>query len=179
MLTFALVLLGVAIAGALVPFNVPGLIVAIAAVLGAAALISAMRDELRAYDECMGPGTSCSVGPNIDLLGQAASIISAGAFIAALALEIPAVAAMATGVLAALGLSLEAAATVLKYSGIVACGATILILLGLLTNVKAYEACREAERDPTRDSGSGLTSFDAAARMDQIGGLVEHRRSCL
>src|SRR6266550_3865764 len=97
MIGSAIGLLALAIVGALIPFNVVGLCIAIASVLTVSIyLIPAMRDELKAYDACMGPSTKCSMAPNIDLLGQVAAIVSAVAFIAALALEIPAIAAVAS-----------------------------------------------------------------------------------
>ena len=74
MIGVAIGLLALAVVGALIPFNVVGLIISIASVLTVLSiyLIPAMRDELKAYDTCMGPSTQCSVGPSIDLLGQAA-----------------------------------------------------------------------------------------------------------
>lgn len=156
MIASAIALLALAVAGALVPFNVVGLSVSIASVLTVSIfLIPGMRAELRAFDTCMGPSTKCSVGPNIDLLGQVASIVSAVAFIAALALEISAIAAIATVIFAWIGLTLEAGAALLKYSGIVASAAAGLILVGLLTNVRNYEACRKAEKTPPTGTGTG------------------------
>jgi hypothetical protein len=167
MLWEAIGLLALAIAGALIPLNIIGLVASVASVATVSfVLIPAMREELKAYDTCMGPTQSCSVGPNIDLLGQLASILSLVAFAAALALEIPAIAALASVFLAWLGVTLEAAASALKYSGCVACGAGILILLGLLTNVDQYESCREKEpRDislPIGSSESELSSTPSA-----------------
>jgi hypothetical protein len=156
MIASAIALLAAAVVGALIPFNVVGLGISIASVLTVSIyLIPAMRAELRAFDTCMGPSTKCSVGPNIDLLGQVASIVSAVAFIAALALEISAIAAIATVIFAWIGLTLEAGAALLKYSGIVASGAAGLILVGLLTNVRNYEACRTAENTPPTGTGTG------------------------
>lgn len=161
-LATAIGLLLLAIAGALIPYNVVGLIISIASVLSVSfGLIPAMRDELKAYDACMGPSTNCgSIASSIDLLGQAAAIISAIAFILALSLEIPAIAALATVIFGWIGLALEAGAYALKLSGIIACGVTILILIGLVSRVKVYEDCRNAERapKPPRGSGAPLTS---------------------
>jgi hypothetical protein len=163
----AIALLALAVVGALIPFNVVGLAISIASVLTVSIfLIPAMRAELRAFDTCMGPSTNCSVGPNIDLLGQVASIVSAVAFIAALALEISAIAAIATIFFAWIGLTLEAGAALLKYSGIVASATAGLILVGLLTNVRNYEACRRGEVTPPTGTGTGgLGSGTTAAGM--------------
>jgi hypothetical protein len=167
MIASAIALLALAVVGALIPFNVVGLAISIASVLTVSIfLIPGMRAELRAFDTCMGPSTKCSVGPNIDLLGQVASIVSAVAFIAALALEVAAIAAIATVIFAWIGLTLEAGAALLKYSGIVASGAAGLILVGLLTNVRNYEACRQSEKTPPIGTGTGgLVSGTTAAGM--------------
>lgn len=168
MLGIAIGLLAVAIVAALIPYNVPGLIVAIAAVISVSVLFSLMRSELAKYNACMGPSARCgSINSQIDLLGQAASILSAVSFAAALALEIPAVAASTNWITGWLGTTLENLAYGLKVTGAVACGAAIAILIGLVTNVKAYEDCRSAERTPAPPVGTGtggLTSPQPTGR---------------
>lgn len=152
----AIGLLVVAVIGAVIPYNIPGLILAIAAVISVTVLISLMRNELAAYNACMGPSARCgSVSSLIDLLGQAAAVLSVLSFTAALALEIPAVAALTNWFTAWLGTSLGAIAAGLKAAGIAVCIATGLILAGLLTNVKTYEDCRNAERAPAPPVGTG------------------------
>ena len=163
MLGIAIGLLVVAVIGAVIPYNVPGLIVAIAAVISVTVLISLMRNELAAYNACMGPSARCgSVNSVIDLLGQAAAILSVVSFAAALALEIPAVAALTNWFTAALGTTLGNIAYGLKMAGVAACVATGLILAGLATNVKTYEDCRNAERAPAPPVGTGTGGLTSA-----------------
>lgn len=162
MLGIAIGLLAVAIVGAIIPYNIPGLIVAIAAVVSVSILIGLMRNALAAWEACMGPSAACgSVSPLINLLGQAASILSVVSFAAALAIEIPAVAALTNWFTAWLGTTLGAVAAGLKATGIAACVATIGILVGLATNVKGNEDCRTRERTtspPLGQGSGGLTS---------------------
>jgi hypothetical protein len=124
-------------------------------VITVSVLISLMRNELAAYNACMGPSARCGVNTGIDVLGQAASILSVVSFAAALALEIPAVAASTNWITGWLGTTLEGLAYGLEVAGAAMCGAAILILAGLLTNVKAYEDCRNAERAPAPPVGAG------------------------
>ena len=161
MLGIAIGLLVVAIIAALIPYNVPGLIVAIAAVISVSVLISLMRGELAAYNACMGPSMRCGVNTAIDVLGQAASVLSVVSFAAALALEIPAVAASTNWFTGWLGTTLESLAYGLKLTGVAGCVAALGVLIGLATNVKAYEDCRNAERAPAPPvgaAGGALTS---------------------
>jgi hypothetical protein len=151
----AIVALGAAIALAAIFFNIPGLVVAIALVLTVSFyLIPSIRKELTTYEQCRGPSTRCSMASNINLLGQAAMLISVLAWGAALVGYIACLAALLSWFLAWLCGILVPAAESLKWAGIFANGAAILILIGLRTNVANYEACRD-EEDGSGGNGGG------------------------
>jgi hypothetical protein len=148
----AIAMLAAAIAAASIFFNVPGLIVAIALALAVSGIpgtnlgiIAQIRLGLLEYDQCRGPSERCRIGPNIDLLGQAASLLSVVAWTIALVLQISALGFITSFFLSWLGVSLAAAGEALKWSGIVGAGAAAAVLIGLLTQVRNYEACRDAE----------------------------------
>jgi hypothetical protein len=152
LITAAIAMLATAIAAASIFFNIPGLIVAIGlagAVSGIPGtnlgMISQIRLGLLEYDRCRGPSERCSMGPNIDLLGRAASLLSVVAWIAALALQISALGFITSFFLAWLGVSMAAAGEALKWSGIVGAAATAAVLVGLLTQVRNYQVCRDEE----------------------------------
>jgi hypothetical protein len=151
----AITALGAAIALAAIFFNVPGLAVAIGLVLTVSLyLIPRIRDELTAYEQCRGPSTRCSMASNINLLGQAAALISVIAWGAALVGYIACLVASASFFFAWLCGVLVPLAEVLKWSGIVANGAAIAILVGLVTNVANYKSCRDNE-DSSGGNGGG------------------------
>jgi hypothetical protein len=79
------------------------------------------------------------------LLGQAASLLSVVAWTIALVLQISALGFITSFFLSWLGVSLAAAGEALEWSGIVGAGAVAAVLIGLLTQVRNYEACRDAE----------------------------------
>ena len=157
----AIALLVVAIIGAVIPYNVGGLCLAITSVASVSfIIIPAMRDELKNYDTCMGSGTKCNVASIIDLLGQLASIISFTAFLVALLCEIPAVEFNASIFLVWLGVVFETAASYFKYLGIVNSVICICLLTGLLANVKAYQDCREKEIANSDGKGNSASSLN-------------------
>ena len=109
------------------------------------AMIPAIRSSILAYVACRGPSQRCSIGSTIDVLGQAAALVSVVSWTIAVALEIPAIAALASFFLAWLGASLAGAAAALRITGIVGAAACAAVLAGVATNVAGYAACRDSE----------------------------------
>jgi len=107
------------------------------------ALIPAIKDALIAYAACRGPSSKCSISYSINTLGQAASIISVVSFTIAGLLQVTALAFMASWILALIGVAMEPAVAALVYSGIAACGATILLFAGVLTDAYSYKSCMD------------------------------------
>ena len=93
---------------------------------------------------------------NIDLLGQATTLISVIAWGAALVGYIACIVASLSFFLAWLCGVLVPLAEVLKWSGIFANGAAILILVGLLTNVATYKSCRDEENNSGGNGGGPI-----------------------
>ncbi|MEN8136235.1 MAG: hypothetical protein ABFS18_11975 [Thermodesulfobacteriota bacterium] len=106
-------------------------------------LIPSIMNALNEYAECRGPSSVCSISHSINTLGQAASIISVVSFTVAAILQITALAFISSWFLALIGVAMEVAVAALVYSGMVACGATILILAGVLTNAFSYKSCMD------------------------------------
>ena len=106
-------------------------------------LIPAIKNALIAYANCRGESKECSISYSINTLGQSASVISVVAFTVAGLLQLTALAFLASWILAFIGVAMEVAVAALVYSGIVACGATILIFAGVLTNAYSYKSCMD------------------------------------
>jgi hypothetical protein len=104
--------------------------------------IPAIKNALLACPE------SCKVSSLINTLGQAASILSFVAFLVAGAMQIAALAFIATWFLSWLGVSMEVAVAALTYSGIATCFIVMLLLFGLLTQVLANSKCLQQNRQP-------------------------------
>lgn len=138
------------------PTAYPLFVAAAAVVVVALKLIPSIKNGLSEYAECretprtplIGAPKGCSISYSINHLGQAASILSAISFAAAGALQIAALAAFASIVLAWLGVALEAAVVALVYSGQVSCGAVILLLIGVRTDANAYKRCMDRVESP-------------------------------
>jgi hypothetical protein len=109
------------------------------------AMIPAIRSSIRDYVTCRGPSQRCSISPAIDVLSQAAVVLSITSWTIAVALEIPAVAALASAFLAWLGVSLAVLAVPWRLPGIGCAAACAAVLVGVLTNVSGYAACRDDE----------------------------------
>jgi len=107
-------------------------------------LIPAIKGALFAYAECRGGTSKCSISYSINTLGQAASILSVVAFTVAAILQLTALAFISSVILAFIGVSMEVAVAALVYPGIAACGATIIIFAGVLTNAYSYKRCMDA-----------------------------------
>src|SRR5438034_258048 len=60
--------------------SIPSLGVAIVAVGAASGLLPFIKDEMNAYARCRGASSTCNMGPNINLLGVAAGILSGISF---------------------------------------------------------------------------------------------------
>jgi hypothetical protein len=86
-----------------------------------------------------------SVG--INTLGQAASILSAIAFLVAGVLEIAALAFISSWILAWLSVSMQTAVAYLVNSGITACVIVTGILLGVLSNAYGFK-CMDKQDSP-------------------------------
>jgi hypothetical protein len=72
-------------------------------------------------------------------------LLSIVSWTVAVALEIPAVAALASFFLAWIGVSLAALAATLRLAGIGGAAACAVVLIGVATNVAGYAACRDNE----------------------------------
>jgi hypothetical protein len=144
----AMAALAAAIGMAVIFFNLPGVIVAIALVGTVTfVLIPQINSGLQAYATCRGPSKSCnlSFALTINTLGQLAAILSIIAWVVAAILLAGALTLITSVVLAWLGVTVAAAAEILQVSGAVSCGVGILILAGVLTNALGYKSCRDAE----------------------------------
>jgi hypothetical protein len=142
----AIAMLGVAIVLAYFFLNWPALLVAIGlAATVSFVMIPQIRSSISDYATCRGPSQRCSINSTIDILGQAAALISIVSWVGAVALEIPALAALASILFAWLGVTLAGLAASLRITGIVGAGACIGVLLGVLTSVIDYKACRDSE----------------------------------
>jgi len=153
LITAAIGMIAAAIAAASIFFNVPGLAIAIGLVIAVSGIpatdvgmIPQIRASLKEYESCQGPSQRCRLNPLVDLLGKAASLISAGAWIAALALQLAALGFLGSFFLSWLAPFSIAAGELLKWTGIASAAAAGAVLVGLMTQVRAYEACRSHER---------------------------------
>jgi hypothetical protein len=151
LIAVAIGMLAAAVAAASIFFNVPGLAVAVGLVLAVSGipgtelgLIPQIRKAIRKYQDCRGPDSRCTLNHSIDLLGQAASTVSVFAWLGALALQITALAFFTSVILSWLGVAPLAAGEALKWAGIAGAVACSIILVGLVTQLRAYEACRDA-----------------------------------
>lgn len=118
-------------------------------------LIPKIKSELQAYVACRGPG-KCSISISINTLGEAAGTLSVVSFIVAGALQITALALIASFFLSWLGLSIQVAVAILVKSGTYACAITALLLLGVLTNAIAFKNCMDKQSVASVGSGSAL-----------------------
>lgn len=108
-------------------------------------LIPAIKNALLAYQTCRGRSEKCTISSLINTLGQAASIISFVSFAVAASMQIAALAALASWVLAWLGVAMEVAVAALVYSGMATCGIVMGILVGVLTQSYAYKNCMDRQ----------------------------------
>jgi membrane protein YdbS with pleckstrin-like domain len=163
LIAVAIAMLAAAVAAALIFFNVPGLAVAVGLVLAVSGipftdlgLIPQIRKAIQAYQDCRGPESRCTLNHSIDLLGQAAAIVSVFSWLAALALQITALGFITSVFLSWLGVAPLAAGEALKWSGIAGAVACSIILVGLVTQLRAYEACRDAVSPSEEDVTSPI-----------------------
>ena len=125
-------------------------------------LIPRIKSELQAYATCRGSGGKCSISLTINTLGQAAATLSAVSFLLAGALQVTALAFIATWILSGLGLTMQAAVGILVASGMYACAITVLILIGVLTNATAFKNCMDKQ-----STGAGPVVLGAAPARTQ------------
>ena len=146
LISIAVAMLAAAVVLALFFLNWVALLAAIAlAATVSFAMIPAIRSSIRDYVTCRGPSQRCSISSAIDTLSQAAVLLSIVSWTVAVALEIPAVAALASFFLAWIGVSLAALAVPLRLNGIAGAAACAVVLIGVATNVASYAACRDSE----------------------------------
>lgn len=151
----AVAMLGLAIGMALLAGYVWPLFLAAALVaVVTLVVIPALKNALQAYADCRGPSQVCSMTSAINSLGQAAAIVSAISFAVAGALQLTALAELASLVASWLGVATEVIVAALVLSGEIACGAAIVILLGVLTNALAYKSCMDKQQ-PASGPGPG------------------------
>ena len=120
----------------------------------AAALVAAVsfyfipeiKQALLDYAACRGPSDKCMISVGINTLGQAASILSAIAFLVRV-LEIAALAFISSWILAWLSVSMQTAVAYLVNSGITACVIVTGILLGVLSNAYGFK-CMDKQDSP-------------------------------
>ncbi len=142
-LVAAAIIAGVFHATVIGPIGAAALVVLVSLVM-----IPLIRTTLMNYVSCRGPSRACSLSHGIDVLGQAAGLISAFAFLAAGILQIAALAFLADFITALVGLALEALVWGLIISGIVGCVAAVIVLSGVLTEANAYKSCMDATAHP-------------------------------
>ena len=151
--TYALIAAAIAMLGAamaLAYFFLNWVVLLVAIGLAASVdyvMIPEILSSIRAYAICRGPSQRCSIDLTISTLGQAAALISITSWVVAVALEISAIAAFLSFFFSWLGIPMAATAAALRITGIVGAGACIGVLLGVLTNVRNYEACRDTEKN--------------------------------
>ena len=129
----------------------------------AAALVAAVsfyfipeiKQALLDYAACRGPSDKCMISVGINTLGQAASILSAIAFLVAGVLEIAALAFISSWILAWLSVSMQTAVAYLVNSGITACVIVTGILLGVLSNAYGFK-CMDKQEAYRQNCGQGI-----------------------
>jgi hypothetical protein len=150
LITTAIAMLATASALAAIFFNIPGLAVAIGLVTTVSfVLIPQIKAAIESYDRCRGPSRECRVDLSINTLGQAAMLTAVVAWTAALVLQVLALFHFGIVFLAWLGALELGASEVLKWGGVASNAAAAGVLVGLLTMVAVYEACRNREGAPT------------------------------
>jgi hypothetical protein len=150
LLGVAIALLVVAIVMGIFFVNIPGLIIAIASVVGVTILIPILKAELEAYEKCRGQSLSCHIAPAIDWLGLAASVLSVISFTIALLLVTNASTLLSNFFTAWLGLALQGAAQAVALAGVAGCAAALGYLGMLYQSLSDYVTCKDKE-----DAGSG------------------------
>jgi hypothetical protein len=108
-------------------------------------IIPAAKDALFAYAACRGSSTDCAISSSIVVLGQLAAAISFIAFAVAAVLQVAALAALVSWILALFGASLEGVVATLVTAGITACGVGIVLCFGVLTQAYAYKNCMDQQ----------------------------------
>jgi hypothetical protein len=117
--------------------------------------IPAIRKALVEYARCRGPSDKCTVANTINTLGQAAAILSVVSFALAGAMQIAALALIATWLLAWLGLTIQAAVAILVTTGVAACATVVFVLIGVLSNAYSFKSCMDQQGGNTGPAGPG------------------------
>jgi hypothetical protein len=107
--------------------------------------IPAIKNALAAYAQCRGGSDKCQISPAINTLGQAAATLSVISFAAAGIMEVAALAFLYSWFLAWLGVATQVAVGLMVRSGQFACAATVLILIGVLTNAWGFKNCMDQQ----------------------------------
>lgn len=146
LISSAVTMLGTAVALAYIFLNWVGLIFAIGlAATVSFVMIPQIRHAIREYSDCRGPSQGCDVSSSINSLGQAAALVSIVSWTIAVALEIPALAALASIFFSWIGATLAAVAAGLRLTGAIGAAACAAVLVGVATNFASYVACRDSE----------------------------------
>lgn len=137
---------------------------------GAAALVAsvafyfipAIKQAILDYVACRGPSDKCRISLALDNLGQAAAVLSVVSFAVAATMQIAALAFLYSWFLSWLGIGMMVAVALLVKTGQYSCAITVLILLGVLSNIWAYKKCLD-EQQPSGPAGSnfGDGTFEA------------------
>lgn len=124
--------------------------------------IPAIKQAILDYVACRGPSDKCRISLALDNLGQAAAVLSVVSFAAAAIMQIAALAFLYSWLLSWLGVSMMVAVAFLVKAGQFSCAITVLILLGVLSNVWAYKKCMD-QQQPSGPAGTnvGDGSFEA------------------
>jgi hypothetical protein len=156
-LALALVLLRAALTAALLWTAALPLFVAAGLVATVAYfLIPRIKDAQQAYAACRGPSGKCTISPSTHTLGQAAATFSVIAFAAAAALQLTALALIATWILAWLGMTVQAAVALLLHAGMYSGAITLLLLIGVMSNAALFKSCMDQQPSGATLGSGGL-----------------------
>jgi len=148
LILWAILCLTIAIALVLlITFSVgSGFAAAVLVALVSAYLIPKIISELNDYAGSRGPSDLCILKTlGINILGQVLTILGTVAFGTAALMEIAALAAFTSLILAWLGLALEATVVRLVHAGIALCTTAIGLLLALLAYANSYRKCMDRQ----------------------------------
>jgi len=119
--------------------------------------IPAIKNALNAYAKCRGPSDKCQISSTtaINNLGQAAATLSVISFTAAAIMEVGALAFLYSWLLSWLAVPIQAAVAIMVKSGQYSCAATVLILIGVLTNAWSFKSCMDQQGAGIEGGGGG------------------------
>lgn len=118
--------------------------------------IPEIRQAIEAYVKCRGPSDWCKVTRISDALGQAAALLGTVAFAAAGALQLVALAAVASVLLSWWGVGMMAAVGIMVAAGTFACALAILWLLYAALAAERYKKCMDSRRPEDVDMDGAM-----------------------